>query len=312
MTEESEAFEKLNKRIARLVQGPGATVEWNVDIPDPDSPGEPRQIDVLIRTDDRRVIAVECRHRAGSQNVMWIEELVGRKLSLGLDAIIAVSVAGFTPLAAKKARRFGILLYDFELLSDQEIASWADRAEASFVQFDSLGIYAGVHHTAEPSLSQHPNFRFEDKDGYSIVMDRVRDDVLAHPGEQRTQRLVPAGFSIDGIPLTYLNCQYSGQAVAVRATCTAVSTVGASRSSATLRDITVQKFDHSVPEIIQHGNEAHLLIDASKLIPPPDAILDKFTITFAKVTTVTRYELIGARTMLTSASKVRLDVATTT
>jgi hypothetical protein len=87
---------------------------------------------------------------------MWIEELVGRKLSLGLDAIIAVSVAGFTPLAAKKARRFGILLYDFELLSDQEIASWADRAdvEASFVQFDSLGIYAGVNHTAEPSLSE--------------------------------------------------------------------------------------------------------------------------------------------------------------
>ncbi len=314
MSLESDAFEQLNERIARLVQGPGATVEWDVHIPDPDSPNETRQIDVLIRTDDGRVIAVECRHRTGSQNVMWIEELAGRKLSLGLDGMIAVSVDGFTPLAAKKAQRFGISLYDFESLSDQEIASWAGRAnvEASFVQFDSLNVRAGVHHAAEPSLSQHPILRFEDKNGYSIVMDRLRDDVLAHPGVQRTQRLDSTGLSVDGIPLTCLDCQYLGRAVVVSATCTAVSTVGAPRSSAALRDITVQKFDHSVPEIIQRDNEAHLLVDVSKLIPPSDAILDKLTITFAQVTTVTRYELIGRRTMMTPASKIKLEVVTTT
>jgi hypothetical protein len=122
MTAESDAFEQLNERIARLVHGRGATVQWNGSIPDPDNPAELRQIDVLICCDDGRLVTVECRHRTGVQNVMWIEELAGRKLSIGLDGMIAVSVAGFSSLARIKAQRFGIALYDFETLTDAEIA----------------------------------------------------------------------------------------------------------------------------------------------------------------------------------------------
>jgi hypothetical protein len=126
---------------------------------------------------------------------MWIKELAGRKFSIGLDGMIAVSIAGFSELARKKARRFGIALYDFESLTDQVIASWVGRAkvEAIFVQFESLEILAGVPAADEPRLSAEPAFCFDGKDGYAVIMDRIRDDVLAHPAVQRSQRSDPDG-----------------------------------------------------------------------------------------------------------------------
>lgn len=73
---------------------------------------------------------------------MWVEELIGRKQSLALDAMIGVAVNGFTPHAHAKAKRYGIVLYDFRTLSDAEIASWTGAAtvEAKFIQFAPLVI----------------------------------------------------------------------------------------------------------------------------------------------------------------------------
>lgn len=129
MTKKSDEFEMLNKRVEDLVHGAGAVVEWNAKIPDPDSRSDSRQIDVLITANDGRRISVEFRDRGGAQSVMWIEELAGRKQSLQLNGMIAVSTKGFSQLAAIKAARFGIVLYDFAALSDEEIASWADMTE---------------------------------------------------------------------------------------------------------------------------------------------------------------------------------------
>jgi hypothetical protein len=184
--------------------------------------------------------------------------------------------------------------------------------EASFVQFDSLEILAGVPQATELTLSAEPILRFDDKDGYSMAMDRIRDDALAHPGTHRTSRLDPVGFTVDAVPLTFLECRYAGRLVTMTATCTAVSSVGAPGASVALRDITVQKFDHSVSELIQRGNEAHLLVDVGRLKPPSDAILHELRVTFPKVMTVGRYELVGTRTLSTPANKIRLSVATTT
>jgi hypothetical protein len=313
MTAESEAFEQLNTRIAELVQGHGARVLWNGAIPDPDSPADARQIDVLIETDDGRTISVECRHRSGAQSVMWIEELAGRKLSLGLDGMIAVSAAGFTSLARKKAKRFGIILYDFDSLTDEEIASWPGRAEveASFVQFGKLSILAGIPQIAEPSLSYSPVLRFQDKDGYSVIMDWIRDDALAHPGQDRTRMLDRTNFTVDGIPLTLLECSFSGQLVTLRAACVSVSKVGEPGVPSALRDIAVQKFEHSVPEIVWRGPEAHIIIDVSNLRAPSDSILHEFRVRFPSRTTVSKFELVGTPTIQTRATKVELKVATT-
>lgn len=70
MTAETDAFEQLNQRISQLLQGADATVEWDAHIPDPDSSGDSRQIDVLIIGADGKRTSVECRERGGAQCVM--------------------------------------------------------------------------------------------------------------------------------------------------------------------------------------------------------------------------------------------------
>src|SRR5262249_48466752 len=261
MTAESDAFEQLNTRIACLVKGHGARVQWSGN-----------------ETEDGRKISIECRHRSVPESVMWIEQLAGRKQSLRLDGMIAVSVAGFSALARKKARRFGIILYDFASLTDQEIASWAGGAkvEASFVQFEKLSISAGIPQAAEPSLSASPVLRFQDKDGYAIIIDQIRDEALAHPGQERMRHLDRAEFTVDGIPLTLLSCSFSGRLVMQQAACVSVAKVVEPGVPSTLRDVAVQRFEHSVPEIVQHSAEAHIVVDVSNLSPPPDSILHAF------------------------------------
>ena len=113
----SEEFEQQVARIAAVLEGAGATVQWNERIPDPDNPSQARQIDVTVRRDSTLTI-LECRHHARPQDVQWIEELYGRRDSLSADAIIGVSSSGFTANAWIKAKRLGVFLRDLQKLSD--------------------------------------------------------------------------------------------------------------------------------------------------------------------------------------------------
>src|SRR5262249_26261467 len=106
-----EAFEQQISRIHELLESSGADVTWNDHISDPDNASQPRQIDITIRRDGRLTL-VECRLHRARQGVKWIEELIGRRMSLAADSIIAVSASGFTKGALKKAARFGIILRD--------------------------------------------------------------------------------------------------------------------------------------------------------------------------------------------------------
>jgi hypothetical protein len=48
--------------------------------------------------------------------VKWVEELIGRRQSLGANEMIGVAFAGFTAGAQKKAARFGVGLRDWKQL----------------------------------------------------------------------------------------------------------------------------------------------------------------------------------------------------
>jgi len=130
MTQESDRFERQIHRIHELVEGPDTTVRWNDRIPDPDNPQQARQIDVTIKKDGSLTL-VECRFREAVQNVNWIEELIGRRKSLQADAVIAVSVSGFTEGAVIKAKKFGIVLRDVASLTEEEISKWGNKTEIS-------------------------------------------------------------------------------------------------------------------------------------------------------------------------------------
>jgi hypothetical protein len=309
MTAESDAFEQLNARVSKLIHGKDATVTWNASIPDPDDATQPRQIDALIEKSGLRT-EVECRCREGIQSVMWVEELIGRKQSLKLDSMIGVAVNGFTALAQTKAKRYGIALYDFRALSDPEIESWAGSAtvEAVFVQFDHLDIAAVIPDAQAAQVAENVSFKKDGGDGYAAVMDFVRDDASAHQGVQRSALIAPGGYAVDGIPLRLLHAAYVGRRVSEVANCSAVEMVGPPESSVAVRDISVQRFDHSIPQIIRNKNDAYLVVDVSVLRAPPNSILHELRVHFPVVTTVREYELIGSHHMTTSANSIVLHV----
>ena len=76
---------------------------------------------------DEFLTLIECRLHKTPQDVSRIEELIGRRISLKADAVIAVSTSGFTKTARTKADAYGIHLRDFASLSREEIQSWGQK-----------------------------------------------------------------------------------------------------------------------------------------------------------------------------------------
>jgi len=122
-------FEKKVKWIESILKGQSAEVKWNDKIPDPDNPDQQRQIDITIKRDGFLII-VECRLHSVPQDVTWIEELYGRRISLKANSVIAVSASGFTKGAVLKAERLGIILRDFRSLTEDEVKDWGLATDA--------------------------------------------------------------------------------------------------------------------------------------------------------------------------------------
>src|SRR4051794_11054778 len=128
MTEQHEVgwkeFEKLVGRIQAALAGRSAVVKWNDFVPD--EAGEPRQVDVTIRkivNGKPSLITVEARKHQHSQDVTWIEELIGKRVRLGVDVTIAVSGSGFSKPALVAAERNGIVARTLIEL-EQEGLTW--------------------------------------------------------------------------------------------------------------------------------------------------------------------------------------------
>jgi hypothetical protein len=137
----SEKFEQQIRRLHELLEQPGSELTWNDHLPDPDNPSQPRQIDVTIKRDGKLTL-VECRIHNDRQDVQWIEELIGRRLSFRADAVIAVSASGFTKGAILKAKSFGIILRDFSTLTEEEVSAWGHLTHVSltFHQFREVAL----------------------------------------------------------------------------------------------------------------------------------------------------------------------------
>ncbi|MDW5290370.1 restriction endonuclease [Formosa sp. PL04] len=128
MSKKSDDFEKKITRIKQILEQGKSLVKWNDKLPDPDNIKQPRQIDISIKKDEK-ITHVECRIHKTPQNVKWIEELIGRKISLGVDSMIAVSASGFTSGAKKKAKAKGIIIRDLSQVSIQEAESWGEKSD---------------------------------------------------------------------------------------------------------------------------------------------------------------------------------------
>jgi hypothetical protein len=130
----STEFEKKVANIIKILEGKGAEVEWNHKMPDPSKPDQPRQIDILIKKGGK-VYHMECRHRSTAQDVTWIEQLVGRKITLGIDGIAAVSSSGFSTTAKKTAKNFGVALWELGVFNELDAFFWVGDLRFSMTTY---------------------------------------------------------------------------------------------------------------------------------------------------------------------------------
>jgi hypothetical protein len=81
--------------------------------------GELREVDCSITHPTRGdTVSLECRKRGKKQDVLWIEQLVCKKDSLGLAGTVAVSSKGFSRAAQVKALKRGIVLKTFREVTE--------------------------------------------------------------------------------------------------------------------------------------------------------------------------------------------------
>jgi hypothetical protein len=135
----SQNFEKLVSRIHKLLSDEETEINWNEKIPDPDNPSQSRQIDILVKREGV-ITHIECRTHNKPQDVKWIEELIGRRLSLNADFIIAVSDSGYTKGAIAKAKKFEIILRNLRELDDEEILQWGRKSKITLTYYGFLNI----------------------------------------------------------------------------------------------------------------------------------------------------------------------------
>jgi hypothetical protein len=99
--------------------------------------GSPREVDIGIRFSPNKdyFIAIECRDRGDIQDIIWIEQLISKKRSIGADVLIAVTTSSFTSSAKIKAFKNGVVLRDLKLFTVAEIEKWL---EETYIEIDTI------------------------------------------------------------------------------------------------------------------------------------------------------------------------------
>jgi hypothetical protein len=318
---DSEAFEQQIHRIHELLEGSGAEVTWNDHVRDPDNLSRQRQVDVTIRRDGKLTL-VECRDQQPPQDVTWIEELIGRQMSLGADKTIAVSSSAFKAGAALKAKRHGILLRDLHELTDLEIKVWGGEDIAItlyFYQYSDLEVSLCFNRESIPRLD----------------MDLVRSELANHPAVQSlfnasakqlgTLNLMGAehaGRTVSfDIRLQFPRFQLQGESVievdfrgkaclnAREIMSKAVLGYGEPRSAQ--RQATVEKFSLGETSIVHDVDRISVFLDISQVVMPPFCQIRRFRIAGHNEMEHEAVELRGIDKLSVLWNKLKVNICST-
>ncbi len=138
MTAPHRQFEELVARIEGALVPAGAVVKSPDRLLDLVT-GEMREVDVSIRSQVGSVevlVTVECRDRAKTQDVTWIEQLATKQKHVGATHTVAVSSTGFSEPALTAARIHGISTRTIAEVTDAEIRAWAEKLEIEEIETD--------------------------------------------------------------------------------------------------------------------------------------------------------------------------------
>jgi len=277
----STAFEQQIRRIYELIAESGAEVTWNDHIGDPDNPPRTRQIDVSLRRNGALTL-VECRLHEDPQDVQWIECLIGRRISLGAQSVIAVSSSGFSSGAVAKARQYGIITRDLHRLTDKEVESWGERVELTlyYYQYSDLEVSLGFSPESIPTikfdelkaqLRWHPCVQ-----SFFNAAAKKLDDGNLLSGSLQGQKV---NFGVDvelenvhlgGAQLVRAALEGCAELVAIKADAPLVHAYGEPNTTTTQREAVVEEFQSIGRTSITHsGERISTFIDLSQIEIPP-------------------------------------------
>lgn len=273
----SDEFERRVHRIYELLENSGATVKCNDHLKDPDNPEQTRQIDVSIMRGADLTI-VECRHRNQPQDVTWIEELIGRRVSLGAVAAIAVSSSGFTSGALKKSKAYGILTRELRLITEAEVAGWGRQL--------SLALFFYEYSDLQLHLLLESQGGFDDE--------KARQQLRSYPGLQSIfnaaastlddlkliarrdfgwitfdLRMELENFKLCGIHVIEVHLHGRGRLACREVSCPGIFEFGEPNIDSEGSEATIQVFDLGTSNVVSVTDRIGVTIDISKVDLPP-------------------------------------------
>ncbi|MDA9467578.1 hypothetical protein XH87_23835 [Bradyrhizobium sp. CCBAU 53415] len=293
----SVTFERQVERIHQLLERSPSKVVWNDKIPDPDNPDQPRQIDISIDRDGERV-HVECRIHSSPQDVKWIEELIGRRASLRIDVMIAVSSSGFTDGAQKKAAAFDIKLRTLSKLTDNEVLLWVDPAKAwlVFYEFADCQLLIEMDCAALPepiALTKEDGTAVEWRPLFETIM-KMLDDSPELDHEERA-----FGLDIQSAPILVGGQKPSGMTFRARTRRLKKSVrltsilQYADPHSKDGTSVYVQKHADDTVEIIRSADQAALVSDSTSAAVPPNSLFHSVLLDFIEPTSVNWVKVVN-------------------
>ncbi len=230
-------FELLVTRIESALAPVGAVIKSPDYVVDNFTGGQ-REVDASIRYRVGSVnllITVECRDRARTADVTWIEQLATKQKQIGAMHTIAVSSSGFTERALKAAKHHGISTRGINELSDADILAWVDTLEVDEVNTTCVlgrlsleydGVFHGTHLDA-PSERQWIDRGLD----APIFVDRAKDtrlslsDLVSRTVRDKGQSLQKATYSLTIPPKASVSIFFDPLAVVARDAPTDGSTI---------------------------------------------------------------------------------------
>ncbi|MDO8465488.1 MAG: restriction endonuclease [Gallionella sp.] len=285
----SEHLEQRVQRIHELIEQPGSVVTWNDHIFDPDNVVQARQIDVTIRRDVHLTI-VECRLRQRPQDVNWIEELMGRRLSLGADAVIAVSSSGFTAGARAKAAAYGVILRDFQCLTADEVKRWghATRVSVSYMEYLWVGLDFGI---PEPHWGRVTKAHISPQVVQGVlypalneVANRVSEMKVPSSATATAEaRLVPENLLVGGVLIPEILATVKVKHIHKELNLASVVAYDAPLTETVDREVFIESLDNGLFEITQSSNQVIVEADFSSIDMPPNTQFYGATMDFGRI-----------------------------
>jgi hypothetical protein len=315
MTMISEKFEKQIHRIHQLVEQGGSEITWNDKIPDPDNLDQPRQIDISIKRDGKLTL-VECRIRQTPQDVKWIEELIGRRLSLRADAVIAVSNSGFTEGAKLKAKQYGIILRDLQTLTEQEIQSWGfgTRVSLTFFEYKDVEIKLSIIATDEnrPTVDDvmadlkktNTLYRIFEKASNTIAEKNLSDNPCWFTGHFKVQGLSVCGANIDRVEFAA-----GVRRIIQDLKIPSVVAYDAPDVQAAERSVHIEKVAFGDFEITQSSNKVIVAVDLTPVKCPPNSQFKYIGFDFGRVVNIKSFETVGLPKFEIPIEKIKLGLS---